>query len=343
MDRYRQAAFFLLFAAALFGISTTLLILTQAKASTSAVTTSANQRVDTTYLERPTLIRALPKHLIPDTHNDRRLIILGDIHGMAKPLDRLLSKTKYNAETDHIISAGDMINKGPDSRVVVDRLMSLNASAVRGNHEDNVLSALAAHRRGHKAPKKFLRTGKELSNHQVEWIAQLPVILSLEELAMYVVHAGMVPGVRPAMQDPWAVMNMRTLLYSKQELRTQSGEGEPRPTSDDDESVDQEDENEDKDEPSAALEFYSDRSEAPIPSDSRDGKQWAPVWNRRQSQQRKSTRRTVVYGHDAKRGLRQGKHTYGLDSACVYGGKLTALVIKGTKKGYKGKLVQVQC
>ncbi|CEJ86417.1 hypothetical protein VHEMI04099 [[Torrubiella] hemipterigena] len=340
MDRERRFTFCILLAAALFILTTTFLYITH-----NDVTALASQRVDTAYLERPTLIYALPKELIPDTDNDRRLIILGDIHGMAKPLNRLLAKTKYNAATDHVISAGDMINKGPDSGAVVDTLMRLNASAVRGNHEDNVLSALAAHRRGRKAPKKFLKTGKKLSKKQVEWIAQLPVILSMEELAMYVVHAGMVPGVRPAMQDPWAVMNMRTLLYSKEELRSRSEDEDPVPESDDYEREieDDQDVEIDDDETRTQLDFYNDRSEAPIPSDTRDGKQWAPVWNRRQDQQRKSTRRTIVYGHDAKRGLRQGKHTYGLDSACVYGGKLTALVLQGSKKGYKGKLVQVQC
>lgn len=49
---------------------------------------------------------------------------------------------------------------------------------------------------------------------------------------------------------------------------------------------------------------------------------------------------TVVYGHDAKTGLKIRSYTKGLDSGCVKGGKLTALVIED---GGKQSLVQVHC
>jgi hypothetical protein len=49
---------------------------------------------------------------------------------------------------------------------------------------------------------------------------------------------------------------------------------------------------------------------------------------------------TVIYGHDAKTGLKIRTYTKGLDSGCVKGGKLTALVIEG---GGKQSLVQVSC
>ena len=53
-----------------------------------------------------------------------------------------------------------------------------------------------------------------------------------------------------------------------------------------------------------------------------------------------STRTTVIYGHDAKRGLQVHKYTKGLDSACVRGGKLTALVISA---GGAQEIFQVDC
>ncbi|ROW13778.1 hypothetical protein VPNG_03504 [Cytospora leucostoma] len=59
---------------------------------------------------------------------------------------------------------------------------------------------------------------------------------------------------------------------------------------------------------------------------------------------------TVVYGHDAKSGLKvpdtygNGKgYTYGLDSGCVYGGKLSALVIEARPEGIVRGVVQVGC
>jgi len=51
---------------------------------------------------------------------------------------------------------------------------------------------------------------------------------------------------------------------------------------------------------------------------------------------------TVVYGHDSKRGLQvKNKWSKGLDSGCVSGGKLTALVVdKGGRRQYTR---QVKC
>lgn len=49
---------------------------------------------------------------------------------------------------------------------------------------------------------------------------------------------------------------------------------------------------------------------------------------------------TVIYGHDAKVGLKIRPFTKGLDSACVTGGKLTALVIEA---GGKQTIVQTGC
>jgi hypothetical protein len=49
---------------------------------------------------------------------------------------------------------------------------------------------------------------------------------------------------------------------------------------------------------------------------------------------------TVVYGHDASSSLSIRTFTKGLDTGCVKGGKLTALVIDD---GGKQNIVQVSC
>lgn len=49
---------------------------------------------------------------------------------------------------------------------------------------------------------------------------------------------------------------------------------------------------------------------------------------------------TVIYGHYAKAGLSILEYTKGLDSGCVKGGKLTAMVIED---GGKQSIVQVRC
>ncbi|KAI0096991.1 Metallo-dependent phosphatase [Nemania sp. FL0031] len=89
----------------------------------------------------------LPAELVPtapSTPKDlpRRLIIVGDVHGHLKSLQALLRKAEFSAERgDTLVLAGDMVNKGPDSPGVVEFAMKIGAFAVRGNHEDRVLTA----------------------------------------------------------------------------------------------------------------------------------------------------------------------------------------------------------
>jgi len=63
--------------------------------------------------------------------------IIGDIHGMFVALDALINQIERRDHSPHLIFVGDYVNRGPDSRKVIDRLLALpRASFVRGNHDD---------------------------------------------------------------------------------------------------------------------------------------------------------------------------------------------------------------
>ena len=63
--------------------------------------------------------------------------ILGDIHGMLVPLDAILASIAHRDPHPHFYFVGDYVNRGPDSRGVVERLLALpGARFVRGNHDD---------------------------------------------------------------------------------------------------------------------------------------------------------------------------------------------------------------
>jgi serine/threonine protein phosphatase 1 len=63
--------------------------------------------------------------------------IIGDIHGMLRPLEALLSAIARQDAHAQLFFTGDYVNRGPASCGVIDRLLSLRgARFIRGNHDD---------------------------------------------------------------------------------------------------------------------------------------------------------------------------------------------------------------
>ena len=73
-----------------------------------------------------------------------RPIAIGDIHGCSRALDALLDAIRPRPD-DLIVPLGDYINRGPDSRGVLDRLIHLSKQCrlvpLLGNHEEMLLEA----------------------------------------------------------------------------------------------------------------------------------------------------------------------------------------------------------
>jgi serine/threonine protein phosphatase 1 len=67
-----------------------------------------------------------------------RTLAIGDIHGCLTALETLLDFCEFGAD-DLLITLGDYVDRGPDSRGVLDLLISLWQSerliAIRGNHD----------------------------------------------------------------------------------------------------------------------------------------------------------------------------------------------------------------
>lgn len=258
---------------------------------------------------------------------------------------------EFKLGSDHLIFAGDLVSRGPASSEAVDLAMASQATCVRGNHEDRVLLAYRDMQIHHSLPPHPIKVSegteaayppgpgtkdgesflsgdhveqvlaRSLSHEQVQYLASCPVILDVGPIQglgeVRVVHAGLVPGVALQRQDPVSVMQMLTL-----DLATH------------------------------------------VPSHVNDGTAWSKVrhaldlhwnslhfsthtdrvkvWNKYQTFLPKKERSTVVYGHDSRRGLQLGKYTKGLDTGCVKGGKLTALILTSGNNN-KPKTISVDC
>ncbi|MCJ1268731.1 hypothetical protein MMC22_008619 [Lobaria immixta] len=305
-------------------------------------------------------LKTIDQALIPKKGDNARLIIVGDVHGCREELVALLAEVAYNAHLDHLILVGDMISKGPDSPAVVDLAMSMRASCVRGNHEDRVLLAyrdlnspgLTARSPGKPAPpspgpfdagkpappnkewdeERFAHgdavdreLARSLSQEQIDYLAACPVILKLGYVRgmgeLQVVHAGLVPGVELEKQDPMGVMYMRTMDLETL-VPSSSSDGTPW---------------------NKGLDAKIRKMESRILVLIRFSLPFQ-LWNRYQTYLPGKNRSTVVYGHDSRRGLQLTPYTKGLDTGCVKGGRLTALVIGGDTSEERGSVTySVEC
>lgn len=67
---------------------------------------------------------------------------VSDIHGCSKTLRALLRSISLTP-TDTVYFLGDYVDRGPDSKGVLDIVMGMpNAICLKGNHEDMMLKAL---------------------------------------------------------------------------------------------------------------------------------------------------------------------------------------------------------
>lgn len=76
---------------------------------------------------------------------DSRTFVIPDIHGCARTFRRLIFEVVRLKKTDVLYLLGDMIDRGPDSKGVIDTILELQASGydvrpIRGNHEQMLLT-----------------------------------------------------------------------------------------------------------------------------------------------------------------------------------------------------------
>lgn len=89
-----------------------------------------------------------------------KIFAIGDIHGCHSKLIRLLDCIPLDKDHDTLVFIGDYINRGPDSREVLDTLLQVQATYahpvfLKGNHEQMLLEYAAT---GDVETLRILRT-----------------------------------------------------------------------------------------------------------------------------------------------------------------------------------------
>ena len=137
-----------------------------------------------------------------------RRIFIGDVHGHYDGLMRLLEAIAPGQQ-DSLYFVGDLIDRGPRSRQVIDFVRDGGYRCVMGNHEQLLLDAFPNNEAHMPAFQGWLYSGGQptLSSYDsvddlfdhLHWIRQLPYYIDLGDI--WLVHAGVNPSRSIEEQD----------------------------------------------------------------------------------------------------------------------------------------------
>lgn len=141
-----------------------------------------------------------------------RTFVIGDIHGCAATLRRLVEEKLRPFPADHIYLLGDLIDRGPDSKGVLDYIFELqerglHLESIRGNHEEMFLHAADDPRNfwlwganGGLATLASFRADSpgDIPLRYRNFLAALPLYILLDDFVL--VHA----GLNFELSDPFA-------------------------------------------------------------------------------------------------------------------------------------------
>jgi serine/threonine protein phosphatase 1 len=145
-----------------------------------------------------------------------KTFIVGDVHGCLDMLKRLMGIIGWSPEADRLIFLGDFIDRGSQSRGVVEYVMEIvklseRVECVMGNHErilldfidgkdvntfflNGGLATLNSYRTDQQKQAGFL-----IPDDHLLFFRSLKLLIELEDY--YVVHAGLRPGLPIANQS----------------------------------------------------------------------------------------------------------------------------------------------
>jgi bis(5'-nucleosyl)-tetraphosphatase (symmetrical) len=124
----------------------------------------------------------------------RRCFAVGDVQGCLTPLRQLLNALAFDPTQDHLIVVGDLVNRGPASLETLRFLRSLGTAAtcLLGNHD---LHLLAAARGGRFSARDTLQQimAAEDRDALLQWLRARPLACWHDDTQTLLIHAGLPP------------------------------------------------------------------------------------------------------------------------------------------------------
>ena len=167
-----------------------------------------------------------------------RRIVIGDIHGCNKTLKALLEDEIKPSKDDMIFCVGDLIDRGPGSRDVIDYIVNLRREGyhifpIRGNHEDMFLKTWEdkSYMRGWYAngAEETLRSFhipdymiynyeclRLIPDNYISFLESLPYFYDLDDY--FIVHAGLNFQAENILADTESMLWIRVMDYKADKI-----------------------------------------------------------------------------------------------------------------------------
>ncbi|WP_310396471.1 metallophosphoesterase family protein [Hymenobacter sp.] len=155
-----------------------------------------------------------------------------DLHGCLHTFRHLVEEELRLTSQDELYLLGDYVNKGPDSRGVLDYLMGLQSAGyrvqcLRGNHDQALLDAARQRWRwdwlGPRGRLPALRSFgvarlADIPAHYLAWLSALPYEIELPDFLL--VHAGydFALPVAAMRQDHHSMLNIKRFVFDPARL-----------------------------------------------------------------------------------------------------------------------------
>jgi serine/threonine protein phosphatase 1 len=152
---------------------------------------------------------------------ERRRFVIGDIHGCINTLKKMLEDTLHISKSDEVFLLGDYIDRGPDSKAVIDYIMLMqemgySLHCLMGNHEKLLIDALGspfneniwAYNGSYHTLQSFgISSAEELNPKYVNFFKTLHYYFELDDFV--IVHAGLNFNIEDPLTDTNAMLWIR--------------------------------------------------------------------------------------------------------------------------------------
>ena len=258
--------------------------------------------------------------------------VIGDIHGCFDQFIQLLKKIDYDNKKDQIILTGDLVNRGPKSLDVLNYCMAdKNITTVLGNH-DLYLLYLISINQGKGKLKKIVEAE---NNKQIfEWLITRPLLIQAFNQStnnkFIITHAG-IPEIwsLEKAQDLADEVSQALTNHPSRILKAMWGD-DPKSWR---ESLTGNERYRIIINYLTRMRFLSNAACLDLKNTSAKASKGSKPWFHYESATYKKMKQYYVFGHWASlNGQTNNPHFIGLDTGCVWKGKLTALRMDDLEK-----------